>query len=330
MCKSAAKARLILLFFYVDWRNLQAVFGHFADFASESRYNLFKSNKTVGKQRKVCYDNCDSTDGAGRAVRKGVIMREAILGKTVTVIVDRPLGSTHPEYPGLRYPVNYGYVAGVEGGDGEPQDAYVLGIHHPVEQFTGPVIAVIRRWDDLECKWVVAPPRLHLHQGQIMEQVHFQEQFFHSRISALYERSCGLIPYRFSPQGIEYLILLQRGSRTWSFPKGHMECFESEHQTAARELFEETQQTCTPIPGFRETLTYSLGHQRKKTVVLFLGRVDHVPQLQRTEILEARFVSRAEALRLLHHTPYRRILEHAEQTILAQTMLPEHQDGVQI
>lgn len=255
-------------------------------------------------------------------------MREAILGKTVTVTIDRPMGSVHPEHPNLRYPVNYGYVQGVEGGDGEPQDAYVLGLSHPAEQFTGTVIAVIRRWDDIESKWVVAPPRLHLHQGQIMEQVYFQERYFRSRISALYERSCGLIPYRLSPRGIEYLVLLQRGSRTWSFPKGHMECFESEQATAARELYEETQQTCTPVPGFRETLTYSLGHQRKKTVVLFLGQVEQAPQLQRTEILEARFVPRAEALRLLHHTPYLRILEHAEQTILAQGALPGQPDGV--
>ena len=46
-----------------------------------------------------------------------------MIGKTVTVIVDRPLGSYHPKHKDLYYPVNYGYIEGVMGGDDEEQDA---------------------------------------------------------------------------------------------------------------------------------------------------------------------------------------------------------------
>ncbi len=42
---------------------------------------------------------------------------------TVTVRVDRPLGSAHPEYPELIYPENYGYVPGALAGAGEEQAA---------------------------------------------------------------------------------------------------------------------------------------------------------------------------------------------------------------
>ena len=246
-------------------------------------------------------------------------MREPMLGKTVTVTIDRPIGSAHPKYPSTVYPVNYGYVAEYEGGDGQPQDAYVLGVNEPLEEFTGRVIGVIHRRDDVETKWVVAPPGLRLHQAQIMEQVAFQEKHFRGWINALYERSCGMIPYRITERGIEYLLLLQRGSRTWSFPKGHMEPFETERDTAERELWEETRQTSRMLPGFRETLTYSLGHRRRKTIVLFLGEVRYRSQFQRTEILEGRFVSRETALRLLRHTPYERILDRAEEVIHAMT-----------
>ena len=31
----------------------------------------------------------------------------------VTVTVDRPLGSSHPKYKDLYYPINYGYIKGV-------------------------------------------------------------------------------------------------------------------------------------------------------------------------------------------------------------------------
>ena len=35
-----------------------------------------------------------------------------VIGRTVTVTVDRPLGSYHPEHKDMYYPINYGYVDG--------------------------------------------------------------------------------------------------------------------------------------------------------------------------------------------------------------------------
>lgn len=40
------------------------------------------------------------------------------------VVVDRPTGSAHPRVPSIRYPVDYGYVAGTQGGDGEGIDVW--------------------------------------------------------------------------------------------------------------------------------------------------------------------------------------------------------------
>jgi inorganic pyrophosphatase len=58
------------------------------------------------------------------------------LHRTVTVKIDRPLGSKHPEH-GFVYPVNYGYVPGVIAPDGEELDAYVLGVFEPLSQYAG-------------------------------------------------------------------------------------------------------------------------------------------------------------------------------------------------
>lgn len=52
-----------------------------------------------------------------------------IIGQTVTVTVDRPLGSFHPQHRDMYYPVNYGYVRGITAPDGEEQDAYILGVN---------------------------------------------------------------------------------------------------------------------------------------------------------------------------------------------------------
>ena len=105
-----------------------------------------------------------------------------MLSKFVTVTVDRPLGSFHPKHPDLYYPVNYGYINGVMAPDGEEQDAYILGVSEPVEEFTGRVIAIIHRYDDIEEKWVVAPESMRISADEIMQQVSFQEQFFQSEV----------------------------------------------------------------------------------------------------------------------------------------------------
>lgn len=106
-----------------------------------------------------------------------------MIGKIVKVIVDRPLGSYHPEHPDMYYPINYGYIEGTIAADGEEEDAYILGIDEPVDEFTGRIIAIINREDDVEFKWVVAPEGVTFTEEEIMQQVHFQEQYFKSTIS---------------------------------------------------------------------------------------------------------------------------------------------------
>jgi len=101
-----------------------------------------------------------------------------MIGKTVTVTVDRPLGSVHPRYKNIVYPVNYGYVEGIIGGDGEEQDAYILGVDRPVESFTGRVIAVVCRLNDDEDKWVVAPEGVVFTKEEILGRIYFQERYF--------------------------------------------------------------------------------------------------------------------------------------------------------
>jgi len=75
------------------------------------------------------------------------------LGQTVRVVVDRPLGSVHPRWPELSYPVNSGELPGTLGGDGQPIDAYLL-------------------------VWTEA---------QLWSAVEFQERFFVSRLVTLPE-----------------------------------------------------------------------------------------------------------------------------------------------
>ena len=78
--------------------------------------------------------------------------KNSVIGTIVTVTVDRPSGSYHPEHKDMYYPLNYGYVEGIVAPDGEEQDAYILGVNEPVDKFTGRIIAVVHRKNDMRLK----------------------------------------------------------------------------------------------------------------------------------------------------------------------------------
>ena len=114
--------------------------------------------------------------------KKVYIEMNSVIGRTVTVTVDRPLGSYHPEHKDMYYPINYGYVEGVLAPDGEEQDAYILGVDEAIDKFSGKIIAIVHRNDDVEEKWIVAPEGMTFTKEEIREQIHFQEQYFDSEI----------------------------------------------------------------------------------------------------------------------------------------------------
>ena len=138
------------------------------------------------------------------------------MGKSVHVVVDRPIGYHHGD---MVYPINYGYIPGWIAGDGEEQDAYILGVHEPIAEFDGQVIGAVRRKDDCEDKLVVAPVGTVYHQGQIAEAVYFQEQYFCSRIISCFEKSCGVLPCRIKNGKRDFCLSLKAVPNAGVSPK---------------------------------------------------------------------------------------------------------------
>ena len=218
---------------------------------------------------------------------------QQLLGKIVHVIVDRPVGYRHGN---ILYPINYGFLPGVMGGDGEEQDAYILGVKEPLSSFDGRVVGAIMRKNDCEDKLVVAPEGMVFHQGQIAEAVHFQEQYFDSYIVSLLRKSCGVLPYREIGGEREYLIVFEQFSQCWSLPKGHMEAGETEVETALRELWEETGLAAELQEEKRAVIEYPISAVSRKQVVFFLGKVSGDPVPRPGEIERFRWV-KAEQLK---------------------------------
>jgi 8-oxo-dGTP pyrophosphatase MutT (NUDIX family) len=222
-------------------------------------------------------------------MRKNII--DSLLGKSVHVEIDRPLGHIHK---GTAYPINYGYIPGVLAGDGEEQDAYILGVNEPLSSFDGWVVGAVCRKNDVEDKLVVAPKGMTFHQGQIAEAVHFQEQFFDTYVISLLRKSCGVLPWTEEDGKRKYLIVFEQFSQCWSLPKGHMEAGETEEHTAQRELLEETGLTAQLDTSSHAVIEYPISPVARKQVVFFPGRVNGTPSVRPGEIQRFKWVSEEE------------------------------------
>jgi inorganic pyrophosphatase len=95
--------------------------------------------------------------------------------------MDRPLGSLHPEH-GFRYELNYGYVPGYIAPDDEGLYAYVVGTNEVLRECDGVVVAVVRRYDDVEDKLVVAVDGRRWSVDALTEAVAFQASAWDSEI----------------------------------------------------------------------------------------------------------------------------------------------------
>lgn len=82
------------------------------------------------------------------------------------------------------------------------------------------------------------------------------------------EKSCGAVIWRRSGGKREYLLVRHNGGH-WSFPKGHVEGNETEAETAAREILEETGLTAEIHTDFRQQVTYSPKPGTVKDVIFF-------------------------------------------------------------
>lgn len=113
-------------------------------------------------------------------------LAHSYLGRRVHIGIDRPIGYVHHKKAyDLVYPINYGYIPGVLGGDGEELDVYLLGVDTPVKEFDARIIGIVWRHNDVEDKLVAAPDGMTLTAEEIRAAVHFQEQYYDSDVEIL-------------------------------------------------------------------------------------------------------------------------------------------------
>lgn len=200
-------------------------------------------------------------------LRKALV--KSYLGKTVDIKIDRPIGYVHKKGKySLTYPINYGYIPEVLGGDGEELDVYLLGVNEPVTEYTAKIIGIAHREDDVEDKLIAAPTDMIFYQNEIAEAIHFQEQYYKTTVESIYEKSAGAVVYTVSNDKIKYL-LIQSQNGDIGFPKGHVEQGENEETAALREIYEETSIRAELTGDFKAKIEYTMPNGKSKTVIYF-------------------------------------------------------------
>lgn len=246
---------------------------------------------------------------------------EKYLGKTVQIVIDRPMGSNHPQYPDMVYPVNYGYLPGVKAGDDEAQDVYLLGLNEPVQCYAAKIIAIIYRKNDKEDKLVAAPEGMIFTERQIREAVAFQEQYFKIKLKLDISQRPIVRFYRDDPNaprttmpahlganviitcGEKLLLEKRRDSETWGLVGGGVKKTETPLQAVTREIYEELGLRIMPQqlrklgvygkPG--RIAAYRDGSIWRMVIVVFHLELAEIPQMRISEeSRELRFFTKEE------------------------------------
>ena len=234
-----------------------------------------------------------------------------MLGKYVRVRVTNPIHSVNNQ-SGFTYGLNYGVIEGKKRFDNIQYGAYIMGIDHPVRTFDGRVIASIEKEGESRPVYVVAPKSTRFILNQVEDAVSFAIAGGEYRLNCLYERSCGAIVYRFINDGIRYLLIKNKRSSNWGFPKGHVERGETNEQTAVREVLEETGIHIKILPSFSYKAEYTIHGNIEKSVTIYLAKTDDTQTIiQREEIEDYIWLDYDRAIDTLKFANDKNMLRHA-------------------
>ncbi len=236
-----------------------------------------------------------------------------MLGKMVRVKVTKPCNFFDTR-TGVRYIVNYGIAEVQNEKKNYVLGAYILGINHPVRVFEGKIIAILHQYNGGKSVLVVAPKNMRRIDYEIRDVLEFAEKRDSYSLECLYEHSCGAVVFRRINEEYRFLLIKNKRSNHWGFPKGHMEKGETREETAMREVLEETGVHIHIYEGFCTESRYRIASRIEKRVDVFLASTtDTQTIIQKEEIEDYIWLRYPEALQMLKFDNDREILESVQE-----------------
>lgn len=245
-----------------------------------------------------------------------------MLGKLVRVSVTDPVGASMPG--GGVYRLNHGKTIGKFKPATAVSGVFILGIDNPVKHFDGRIIATLKFKDNNEQKIIASPKSKKFINWEISKLLEFYTKNRPYTLECYYERSCGAVVYRKINNEIRYLLIKNKRSSNWSFPKGHVEKDETFEDTAKREVLEETGLRLNIFPGFQSKSEYSIQNRIQKTVVIFVGTTnDTNTRIQPEEIEDYIWLTYENAYNNLKFENDKLILKDAKEFLLENNYITE-------
>ncbi|MCD7722648.1 MAG: NUDIX domain-containing protein [Clostridiales bacterium] len=241
-----------------------------------------------------------------------------MLGGFAKVKITHKIGFIDEE-TGFRLPLNFGRVCD----DSACTGAFVMGVMHPVKNFSGRVIAVLRRrggkdralphfLQEMAEILIVAPKNTRYIIIDILKFIDTNNYFKNYSINCLYESSCGAVVFRKIKGETRFLLIKNKRSSNWGFPKGHIENGETRQDTARREVLEETGVHVDFIDGYERVSKYKIQNKIEKNVHIFIGSTkDSETKIQAEEIDDYMWLPYSRAMRLLKFENDKKIMASA-------------------
>jgi 8-oxo-dGTP pyrophosphatase MutT (NUDIX family) len=249
-----------------------------------------------------------------------------MLGKLIRVCVTDAVGAPMPN--GEPYNLNHGTPIGKFRTSSPISGVLILGIDNPVKHFDGRVIASLRFRDTGEIKLIAAPKSKKYIDCEIRDSIEFYTNNRPFNLDCYYERSCGAVVYRRINNEIRYLLIRNRRSSNWSFPKGHVEKGETLEDTAIREVFEETGLRINIYPGFKCKSEYTIQNKIQKTVQIFVASTnDTQTKIQVEEIEDYIWLTFENAYKHLKFENDKTILKDARDYLITNNYISEENYG---
>ena len=136
-------------------------------------------------------------------------------------------------------------------------------------------------------------------------------------LECLYEHSCGAVVFRRINEEYRFLLIKNKRSNHWGFPKGHMEKGETREDTAIREVLEETGVHIHIFSDFSFESRYKIGAKIEKRVDVFLASTEDTQTvIQKEEIEDYIWLRFPEALATLRFDNDKEILTAAQDYML--------------
>ncbi len=165
-----------------------------------------------------------------------------------------------------------------------------MGVTHTVCNFDGRIIAALIPKDsenkNLKTMWIMASRSSRYINQDILQVIDVENDFPQYNLVCYYESSAGAVVYRSIKGKLRYLLIKNKRSANWGFPKGHLEMGETKYDAVKREVLEETGLHIRIQLGYEGISKYKLRNNVDKKVSIFVATTDDMRTIVQEEEID--------------------------------------------